>query len=387
MSISFNDLHLPETYEHESNLNTLKAWYKEHISQDIDYEGSEQEQYALYYTGAAHYLDNFLAHRPSNSGENASFFGNQSTIHYAAQQGYDRYISAQPVIAESIINEGDAYKMTPLHKAAIQGHEFTVRALLSKGASVHLANAQDQLAIHAALFVPMLHDVQLVQRKERIFFSLLPLTPESLTMQDKDGNTLLHLLTTQSFDNLIAQLIQNHSELAFIKNHASLYPIHTAILNSQAKAVDLLLSINGVAELGDTQKCLALHYAARYGTAAMVRSCCDAAADSNSRDALGRTPLLWAASAGNNEVFNALIKNGADTSLVDYNGSSILHFAVKEQNESIVHWIVDNLGDSLLNQVDNEHQSPLFYAQRNQNRAIEELLISKGAHDSSKLKY
>lgn len=371
-----NELKLPLTYEQESNLNSIEVWCYKNISQDICYNGNSNEKYSNYLAFAKNYLDNFIVHLPDSIAQKTSFYSNLSAIHYAAQQGYNRFIENQSIISEDVINEWDNYGMTPLHKAAIQGYLFTVQALLTKGANAHKTNAQKQLPIHSALFVPIFCEEEILQNKEKIVRELLPFTPEVLTMQDTDGNTIVHLLATNRFDSIITQLIDMNPQLAFIKNNASLYPIHTAILNQQFNAIDFLLSIKNVATLTDSQQCLPLHYAARYGTAEMVRSCCLATENIDSRDGQGRTPLLCAAYAGNEETLAALIKNGADPKCTDYQGFSILHVAVKEQNEAMVRWIVDNLGDVLLDQVDAVNNSPLFYAKKNKNHDIEAFLIN-----------
>jgi ankyrin repeat protein len=118
-------------------------------------------------------------------------------------------------------------------------------------------------------------------------------------------------------------------------------------LNHQQRTIDLLLSIKGVSSLTDGRKCLPI-YAARYGSAETVQSCCTAAtAHINSKETQARTPLLWAAYAGNQEALETLIKNGADPKLTDYKGFSILCVAKEENNESMAHWILENTGNFL----------------------------------------
>ncbi|KTD64140.1 ankyrin repeat domain-containing protein [Legionella shakespearei] len=383
MTISFkdlcNELNLPSSYEQESNLDTIKTWCREHISQDAHFKGSAAVIYSKYLAFVENYLANFSAHLPEDLAKPVPAYGNLNAIHYAAQQGYDRFIAALPRTSESAINDAAQYGMTPLHKAATKGHVHTVKALLSKGANPHNLNEQKQLAIQNALFVPILHDEHLMKNKEKIARELLPLTPEIFSLSDADGNTILHLLAINCFKQLLDQIVASNPELAFIKNRAFVYPVHTAILNRQTDALNTLLSIKGVSELADGHACLPLHYAARYGTAAMVQSCCEATPNINCLDSEGRTPLLSAAYADNLDALKMLIKQGADPKCADYQGFTILHIAVNQKNEAMVHWIVDHLS-ALQEQVDANDKKPVYYAKKNDSRGIEALLSGKDAN-------
>lgn len=68
-----------------------------------------------------------------------------------------------------------------------------------------------------------------------------------------------------------------------------------------------------------------------------------------------------------------LIQEGADTSLTDYQGFSILHHAVLAQNKELVIWILDNTSHNV-NQKDREAHTPLYYAELENNNEIKELL-------------
>lgn len=314
MTISFktlcNQLCLPDSYKKAANLASIEDWCHKHISQDIQYSGDDAEKYQKYLEFAANYLNNFSPEIPQDLAQKKQFFGNQNAIHYAAQHGYDRFIAAQLHSSKAAINAADEYGMTPLHIAASQGYVFTVKALLSKGADAHKTNLQHQLPVHRALFVPMLHDANLLKRKEEIVAMLLALTPEALSMQDQEGDTLLHLLAMQQFDHLLAQVLKANSQLAFIKNNNEIFPVHTAILNHQREALDLLLAIEGGDKLGDKQNRLPIHYAALYGDSKMVASCCRNKENINARDDEGKTPLLAAISTDNQAAIKILTENG-----------------------------------------------------------------------------
>ena len=378
MTMTFNELcdklQLTPVYEQEAQLKALASWCHNHISQDIRYEGSDAEQYLQYFSLAVTYLDDFLTSLPHNNAQKIPGIGDITAIQFAAENGYDRFIANQSSIPDNVLDEGDRYGMTPLHKSAIEGYAYTVKALLDKGANPKKTNAQKQYPVNSALFVPMLYEDGLIERKEIIFKDLFASAPDVVNHHDKDGNTVMHQMAAHEFGALMSWLLGSNPELAFLKNNASLYPVHTAILNQQIAALNLLLDIDAVAALGDAEKRVPLHYAARYGTADIVERCCLATDDINIRDNADKTPLLWAAEAGNQDALDVLMYQGADATLADYQGYTILHYAVKAGNEPIVRWIVANAPKALLNQADSEGHNPLFLAQKAGNTSIAELL-------------
>lgn len=361
MAISFDDLckklKLPKAYQKEENLHAIETWCHANVSQDLHPSGSPEDKYREYLAFAENYLDNFLVNLPEDFTKKVASYGDISAIHYAAQQGYDRFIENTDITKG--INQGDANGMTPLHKAAIEGHYFTVQALVHQGADVHKMDKQKQLPIQRALFVPIIFDNSSIANKEKIFHVLFPLTPEIATHVDTDGNSIMHLLATNGFNSLTSAVLAEYEKLAFVGNNASNYPINSAILNNQLNIANTLLAIKGVAELKDQEERLPLHYAARYGSAEMVQSCCSATADINSKDGQDRTPLLWAAEAGNLDALTTLIANGANPELTDYSGRSILDIAKNESHEELVTWIRNNLDVNGLN-LEHENNNAKF---------------------------
>ena len=57
----------------------------------------------------------------------------------------------------------------------------------------------------------------------------------------------------------------------------------------------------------------------------------DQGADINSPDAYGFTPLIWAVSGSNIEIFKYILKKGADVNFVNKDGGSALYYAVTNQ--------------------------------------------------------
>ena len=72
----------------------------------------------------------------------------------------------------------------------------------------------------------------------------------------------------------------------------------------------------------------ALHLAAQFSSASVVKVILKSGADINARDSYQQTPLHYAAQHNNVEVVRMLIERGANVSAVDNGGKVPLHVAV-----------------------------------------------------------
>lgn len=297
---------LTEELTDPQQLGFIAHWSHENISQDICFEGSDRKKYGEYIRLVSGYLDNFLKIFSKNISATIPEYGNLNAVQYAAKQGYHRILTDKIVAKDPRLNTPDTNGMTPLHFSAIQGHVFTTHALLAKGADPTRINHQNSLPIHSALFVPMFHDEQFIERKEKIFEGLYSCTHKAVDHRDSSGNTLLHLIVTHTFPSILKKVLDEHPELLFLKNNASQYPIHIAILNRQIKPLSSLLAMEGVALLVDSQGRTPLHYAACYGTAEMVQRCLDATRNWMIQDAEGKTAYDLAREYNNQDALIVL---------------------------------------------------------------------------------
>ncbi|RKP00521.1 hypothetical protein CXG81DRAFT_892, partial [Caulochytrium protostelioides] len=79
----------------------------------------------------------------------------------------------------------------------------------------------------------------------------------------------------------------------------------------------------------DAQGYDALHLAAHCGAPMLTHYLLASGIDVNTRDAAGRTPLMWAAYQANSlDTLEALCWNGGDALAVDDSGFTALHWAV-----------------------------------------------------------
>mgnify|MGYP001261314640 FL=1 len=102
------------------------------------------------------------------------------------------------------------------------------------------------------------------------------------------------------------------------------------------------------------------------------------------RDGWGGTALLFAASGGKTETLAYLLKNGADSSISDKLGFTLIHAAAVSGNEKILQRVLDMNPE--INPRHQQHGStPLDWAMARQDAVLEEMLRAKGGKTSWEL--
>ncbi|TMW65805.1 hypothetical protein Poli38472_003570 [Pythium oligandrum] len=114
-------------------------------------------------------------------------------------------------------------------------------------------------------------------------------------------------------------------------------PLHWGAINGALEAVELLLKAGADPNFQDVQGRTPLHWAARVNRANVVRALLEnEATDPHIRDNLYMTPILCAAQASNvtKEIFEELVRHGANINDEMPNGDTPLHLAMKCENET-----------------------------------------------------
>lgn len=359
-------------------LKSLKHWCHEHISRDIQFTGNTSEAYENYQNLAALYLDEVLPTIPKDMSEKREELDGLTAIQFAARAGFDQWILALNP-NRTAVNTPDPYLMTPLHMAALEGYYYTVNALCDLEANPKAENKNKQLPIFSALMLPIDGDEALKARKLMIFKFLKTKAPETLKHQDNTGNTVLHLIATFGYASLIEEVLRSAPELFTIQNNHNRYPIHTAILNNQIECVRKFLSMPNVEQLSDASGETALHYAARYGSKEMIALCCSAFKKIDIPNDTGKTPLMAAAESGNIEAMEILIAEGADATLTDNNGNTLLHYAVHYALTGPTAWIVNNISTIEINAQNNLGETALKICEDHRDEDKSNLLRKHGA--------
>ncbi|MDF1677090.1 MAG: ankyrin repeat domain-containing protein [Legionellaceae bacterium] len=233
--------------------------------------------------------------------------------------------------------------MTALHIAAVRGQKAEVSRLLAEnpGAANQMNNAGQP---------PLFNVLELAMRerfgenaaaakalRREIFWEIWEKTdPELRTGQDEDGQTILHLMAINGFDELIPEvlarlgddksLLTKQMQDNFVYHGE--YPIHTAILNAQLDVVRVLYALDSdSATYTDADGKTPLHYAAQYGKEEMIRVCGEQhQGEVDVKDDKLRTPLMltkeYNRTPDKDAVLAYLTSMGANEANVDTRGTT-----------------------------------------------------------------
>ncbi|MFJ1267107.1 ankyrin repeat domain-containing protein [Legionella lytica] len=364
-------------------LGLLKAWFQKTVSTDIQFSGDEKEQYQQYEEATVIYLTLILPKMHSDMEKPNSDLEGESLIAAVVIMGFDQVLrSLNPT--QNIVNIPNKNGLTLLHSAAGHGYLNTTQILLNLGADSCALNNQKQYPIFSALFMPILDEdlPKLKMNKIAIFKLLKDKGNQVLEHQDSNGDTVLHRMALHGFNDLIDETLISNPRLASMKNNNTQYPIHTAILNGQEKAVSSLLNENS-ADLADSNGWKPLHFAARQTNNMILEECLRYPNHLNEPDIHRRTPVMLAAELGNIEAVATLISHGAKIDLVDDQGFTVLHHAVKSGNPELVQWLLENAKLDV-NARDEQNHTPLSLSETVVNESehmkdIGNLLVQHGA--------
>lgn len=371
------NLKLNKEHIDESDLTQLTRWFQQEISHDVEFEeGNIEDIFSHYKALVENCFDSLRPSFKQDLSMSVSELANESVIQYAAEKGFDRIISSLDISPE-IVNFKNDNGQTPLHMACLRGHYNTVNALLKKGARSDTKNNQGQTALFSALILPVLYNEKQKQNKESIVRLLIKEYPELIESQDYSGDTILHLIAENGFDQLAEAILAIKPNLHLIENNWNRYPIHTAILNKQKGIIEILFKKKETSEQMDTEKNTALHYAACYGTPKIIQFCIDQSPDIDLQDGNGKTALLLAVEYQNLTSAKALVKNGANQEVKDFAGNNPIHLAVKNHDYNMVKWLVEH-SKTDVNAINNQGYTPYMLAKESKvDKDISNLLKEK----------
>ncbi|WP_428771058.1 ankyrin repeat domain-containing protein [Treponema sp. HNW] len=309
---------------------------------------------------------------------------NTAHIAFFAQKGAD-------------IHAEDIQGSTPLTRSIEAGLNMT--KTLVNAANINTRDSTGNTPLHIAVY----------KRAAIEQISFLLESGADVNARNKNGDSPLYIAVQQN-NRQAGELLLAAGSDVFAANTANYSPLRLA-LSAGGEVQDWLLT-SEVIRAADGMGNTALHFAAEWRLNNAAEVLLEKGAPINSQNTNGETALFSALQSDNAALIKLFIKNGADLSLRDYLGNTLLHAAVAkeaEQSAALILKAADvnaknlagktalhaaagtgrlNMAVLLLhakadiNASDITGKTPLMDAVQSKNKAMTNLLLERGASPS-----
>jgi len=304
---------------------------------------------------------------------------------------------------KTLLSALDDNNKTPLVLAAEQGHATICGVLLERQAdgvdqkgpkALHITAAKGNIAIANLLIkhIGTVNKTQLDDKDEAGNTALLLATQnghhqvcEALlkaganpAVNDLLGNNALH--TAVEKGNIrVVQLLSAYKGLLDSKSHQGSVPLILAAMEGYSEICETLLAAGANPSATDEDGRNCVHAAVKAGSVVIIRLLLVHKQLLDAKDKLGWTPLLYAAGAGNEEVFELLLKSGANPlTTISEDGFSVMHSAAGFGKTKIIKTLL--VHKQLIDAKAKEGGTPFMFAVLRGNLEACEILIKAGAN-------
>lgn len=209
---------------------------------------------------------------------------------------------------------------TLIHWAVERGNLGAVRFLILHGVGIDTKGEGGLTPLHCAV----------LSDNDNIAAMLVSYAPEASTLDitDDRGNTALSL-ATQKKNPAITRILINKGAQCQTVDLGGLSAVHHAARLGFSDGLRMLLDSGGDPNAVDKELFTPLHYAVNdcYADSSMVKMLTAAGANLEAQDKKGRTPLMFAAQLGSEELVQCLLNEGASAKAHDRNGHVAFHYA------------------------------------------------------------
>ncbi|XP_059145882.1 ankycorbin-like [Physella acuta] len=206
---------------------------------------------------------------------------------------------------------------------------------------------------------------------------ILKSIPSLLTSADDEGLTPLHMAVIAGNIPLIKLLLKRGANLKAVDNEKHTMT-HWATVCGHSDVLNVLLENGAELNTPDKHHAYPIHYAAQMmarknkdddssnsppddACQQILKTMLEHQVSPEVEDKDKRTPVIWAASAGNSEACKLLFQHGADVNRTDKDDLSPLHCAASRGHTECVETLVKHCS-ALVDPVDKNQCTPLFYA-------------------------
>ncbi|XP_046571002.1 putative ankyrin repeat protein RF_0381 [Haliotis rubra] len=275
--------------------------------------------------------------------------------------------------------------MKPVVHAAKEGHREVFDLLVREGANLSLLDDDDKNILHLACiggnveivkhvlarkmwdidtrdndgWTPVLHAAN---NGHKDVFDALVEAGADLSLVDGDKETILHLACDGGNVEIIKYLLtQDIGDIGNRDIYGLTLVIHAAY-NGDKDVFDILVEAGGaVSQVGYNEETI-LHLSCEGENVEIIKYLlAHENVDIDSRDGGGWTPVMQVAMVECDDVFDLLVKWGADLSLLDEDNNNILHLACGGNSIEIVRYLLTHdIVD--INSRDGEGDTPAMIA-------------------------
>ena len=292
----------------------------------------------------------------SNFGHDSSCVDDDGNtlLHTAAQCGKNEIVQmlAREYSDRCPIDSRNSQGQTPLHCACVGGHVSVVRILLSHKASVYIRDEKGHTPIKIAHLVQnsdalfaifracgfrsktvnsqLCHEVCDSGNIKFLDYLLSDFELDPSTLNDRDGNFLLHTAISCGRLNIARCLLEKYKFNVECRNSIGQTPLHLICSTVPANSVEGLLDL-------------------------FIR---EYKADVTSEDNEGNQPIHAAAQAGHINIVSKLIALGCDANIRGFKLRSLLHLALANGN-TLTGKILINKFHLSVHHIDDDGNTPL----------------------------
>ncbi|XP_046548455.1 ankyrin-3-like [Haliotis rubra] len=328
-------------------------------------------------------------------------------LHVACRGGNVKivnYILMQNIVD---INSKDDEEMTPVMLAAYHGKREVFGILVKQGADLSVVDEDGDNILHVAcrggnvkivnyILMQNIVDINSIDDKEmtpvmlaafhgkREVFDILVIKGADLSVVDRDGDNILHVACRGGNVKIVNYILMQNIVDINSKYDEEMTPVDSsdAAYHGKREVFDILVIKGADLSVVDKDGDNILHVACRGGNVKIVNYILmQNIVDINSKDDEEMTPVMLAAYHGKREVFDILVKKGADLSVVDEDGDNILHLACFGENAEIVKHVL-GLHIVDINCKGSSGMTPLLLAAEYSTWDVFELLLESGADPS-----
>ncbi|XP_048238695.1 ankyrin repeat domain-containing protein 17-like [Haliotis rufescens] len=298
------------------------------------------------------------------------------------------------------INTRGQNGMTPLMLAAQNAHRQVFDFLVGQGASMSIMSRAEMSILHVAceggnvrvvkyVLEQNVTDINsrrrdgstaamlAVLRGHEDAFNLLVSKGADLTLFDDKGSTFVDLAIRGGHTEIVEYVLK-HNSVDINRKHCGLTPVMLAAVNGKLDVFNLLVQKGADLSIMHADHETILHMACKGGNIEIVKYALEQninAMSSNGMD--GNAAAVIAAKTGRRDIFDLLVKKGANLIMKEKN-NNILLMACEGGNADIVKYVLkQNIVD-----IDSENEeawTPAMVAAKGGHKEVFDLLTSEGA--------